>query len=408
MRQPLARTCITMTLKGEGSMAIYRMTPDQLKPLATTSFAGEGIMERRDLQRLLRSNIEVIAPETMVIAEEYGGWIDSRRRIDLLAIDRDANLVVIELKRVDDGGHMELQALRYAAMVSTMTFEQAVDAHAQFRDAQGMDGDARESILEFLGWADVDEDLFAQDVRVVLAAAEFSTELTTAVMWLNGRDLDIRCVRMKPYLLNQDVLLDVQQIIPLPEAAEYQVQIRAKEQDQRAASGRQMERLDFWRQLLERARTKTDLHAQISPTAYSWISTGAGYTGLGWNYFVRKYDAQVELYIDTADPEQNAAIFRALHEQRSAIEADFMEELDWQALPGRRACRIRKVIPEGGFRSPPEEWTGIQDAMIDAMIRLENALARRLDDVLRTLTQRPAGGTGNGTPRLTDTSGKES
>jgi len=31
--------------------------------------------------------------------------------------------VAIELKRTEDGGHMELQSTRYAAMVSTMTFD---------------------------------------------------------------------------------------------------------------------------------------------------------------------------------------------------------------------------------------------------------------------------------------------
>ena len=61
------------------------------------------MQERRDLQRLLRENVEVIAPDTLVIAEEFGDWEDSRRRIDLLAIDRSANLVVIELKRTEDG-----------------------------------------------------------------------------------------------------------------------------------------------------------------------------------------------------------------------------------------------------------------------------------------------------------------
>src|SRR3546814_14859597 len=82
------------------------------------------LQERRDLQRLLRENVAVIAPDTLVIAEEYGEWDDSRRRIDLLGIDRDANLVVIELKRTEDGGHMDLQAIRYAAMVSTMRSEE--------------------------------------------------------------------------------------------------------------------------------------------------------------------------------------------------------------------------------------------------------------------------------------------
>ena len=69
----------------------------------------------------------------MVITEEFGDWLDSLRRIDLLCVNSDANLVVIELKRSDDGGHMELQALRYAAMVSAMTFDQAVETFARYK-----------------------------------------------------------------------------------------------------------------------------------------------------------------------------------------------------------------------------------------------------------------------------------
>ena len=61
-----------------------------------------------------------------MIAEEFGQWEDSRRRIDLLGLDKGANLVVIELKRTEDGGHMELQAIRYAAMVSTLTFDKLI------------------------------------------------------------------------------------------------------------------------------------------------------------------------------------------------------------------------------------------------------------------------------------------
>ena len=147
------------------------------------------------MQRLLRENIAVIAPDTLVIAKEYGEWDDSRRRIDLLGFDREANLVVIELKRTEDAGHMELQAIRYAAMVSTMTFDQAVAAFDRYLRQIGCeDADARGELLAFLGWDEPDHDQFAQEVKIVLASAEFSLELTTAVLWLNQRDLDIRCV----------------------------------------------------------------------------------------------------------------------------------------------------------------------------------------------------------------------
>jgi RecB family endonuclease NucS len=107
-------------------MPIYEMTDKEILPVKETTFNFAGLQERRDMQRLLRDHIEVIAPDTLLISEEFGEWDDSKRRIDLLALDKEANLVAIELKRTEDGGYMELQCLRYASMVSTMTFDQAM------------------------------------------------------------------------------------------------------------------------------------------------------------------------------------------------------------------------------------------------------------------------------------------
>jgi len=216
-------------------MAIYQVTQDKLTALDRTTFAAEGIRERDDLQRLLREKIEVLSPDTLVIAEEFGEWEDSRRRIDLLGLDKESNLVVIELKRTEDGGRMELQAIRYAAMVSTLTFDRVVSIYQDFLRKHSREDDAKERILEFLGQDEPDEDEFGQDVRIVLASAEFSKELTSAVIWLNNHGLDIRCVRMRPYKDGEKTLLDIQTVIPLPEAEEYQIQIREKQQREREA-----------------------------------------------------------------------------------------------------------------------------------------------------------------------------
>ena len=120
-------------------MPIYEFAETDIFRLDETTFNLAGLQERRDLQRLLREHIEVIAPNSLVIAEEFGDWDESRRRIDLLAIDKEANLVVIELKRTEDGGHMELQSIRYASMVSTMTFDQAANAFGQYLKQIGKD-----------------------------------------------------------------------------------------------------------------------------------------------------------------------------------------------------------------------------------------------------------------------------
>jgi hypothetical protein len=216
-------------------MPIYRLTKDSLELLRETSFSQQRIKERDDLQRVLRTNIGIIAPDVLVIAEEFGEWEGSRRRIDLLGVDRRANLVVIELKRDEEGAHMELQAIRYAAMVSQMTFERAVEVFQAFLDSLGDERDARDVLLEFLGWDEPREEEFGQDVRMVLASADFSKELTTAVLWLNERDLDIQCVRLKPYDSPEGLLIDAQKLIPLPEAADYQEGVRRKAGERREA-----------------------------------------------------------------------------------------------------------------------------------------------------------------------------
>lgn len=216
-------------------MPIYRMTEKRIEPIPTISFADAGIMERSDLQRLLRDQIELIAPDTLVIGEEFGDFDGSSRRIDLLAVDSDGNLVVIELKRTEDGVHMELQAIRYAAMVSTMTFDQAVSCFEAYVQRRGQTRNARADLLAFLEWEDGHENVFGEKVKVILASADFSQEVTTTVLWLNAQGLDIRCVRLRPYGTRDNLLLDVQQVIPLPEAADYQVRVREKQQQSRSA-----------------------------------------------------------------------------------------------------------------------------------------------------------------------------
>jgi hypothetical protein len=227
-------------------MPVYEITADAINALDEITFGAVGIRERYDLQRLLRDSFSVLDRDVMIITEEFGEWEESRRRIDLLGLDRSGNLIVIELKRTEDGGHMELQALRYAAMVSTMTFAKIVSVHDTYLKTHGREGDAETAILEFLGWDEPNQEEFAQDVRIVLASAEFSKELTTSVMWLNQRDIDIRCIRLKPYRLGERILLDVQQIIPLPESTDYQVRIREKAVEQRQARQQQTTR-DFTR-----------------------------------------------------------------------------------------------------------------------------------------------------------------
>jgi hypothetical protein len=130
---------------------------------------------------------------------------------------------------------MELQALRYAAMVSTMTFDRVVDIYERYSNLDR--NIAERKLRELLGWEEGSgkEAEFPNDIRIVLASADFDREITNTVMWLNQRDLDIRCVRMKPYQLGDSILLDIEQIIPLPEAQDYQVRLKHQSAVQKVA-----------------------------------------------------------------------------------------------------------------------------------------------------------------------------
>ena len=235
-------------------MALFKWNKDNFKDdlleIKRTEFAQE-----KDLQRLLRDKPEAIERGLFIVAEEYSNWAESSRRIDLLGLDKEGNIVVVELKR-DKGPFMDLQAIRYAALVSTMTFNDLVKAHSEFlakrekekaeeaKSPEELTEESRKKLLEFLS-SDDDVEIESDDdveisstPRIILVASDFPKELTTAVLWLNDQGLDVKCVQAIPYKLGEERLIDISQIIPLKEAADYQVKKAEKEREVRVAKKR--------------------------------------------------------------------------------------------------------------------------------------------------------------------------
>lgn len=150
-------------------------------------------------------------------------------------------------------------------------------------------------------------------------------------------------------------------------------------QTKKELAERHIIRQRFWTELLEMARAKTKLHSAISPGKDGCIGTGAGKSGLSFNYVIGQHQARVELYIDQGKDAEDAnkAIYDQLQENKASIEERFGGPLEWQRLDGRRACRIKNDITSGGYRDE-DMWPEIQDAMIDAMVNLEGALRKHI------------------------------
>ena len=237
-------------------MAIYKMARDKKEfvEVEPTSFGNEGVLERADLQRILRDQPEVLEKGLLIISEEFGNWEDSNRRIDLLGLDAGGRLVVVELKRGETGQHMDLQAIRYAAMVANMTLQQAVYTFQDYLEERAKEpgeepveeGEAESRIREHLGIAELDNRAIQTEMpRIILASENFSKELTTCVMWLNDswlRDTghEIKCIRLQPHRNGDEVLVESSVVVPLPEASDYQIRVGQREREKRLDEPRRL------------------------------------------------------------------------------------------------------------------------------------------------------------------------
>ncbi|MBD2769775.1 hypothetical protein IC235_17945 [Hymenobacter sp. BT664] len=226
-------------------LVIPTQNPKQFTQVQAGTFNALAIWERAHIQEWVRQAPEILGEDLLVVSMEFDRFKQSADRLDLLALDRRGNLVVVELKRDGLASYADLQALRYAAMVSTMTIEKLLPYFVHYQQKYVGLADmtairAQELIQEFVTQNDTFKEL-SNRPRIILCSENFSTELTTTVLWLNQTELDISCVRIVPYKVDDKVVVVPTKIIPLQEANQYMVELENKErgkEQQAAQSGR--------------------------------------------------------------------------------------------------------------------------------------------------------------------------
>ncbi len=216
--------------------------------------------------------------------------------------------------------------------------------------------------------------LVAMDAKVAIwIVSEPRPEHVNAITWLNeASSASFYLLKLEAVKIGNSTPAPLLTLIVGPSEEAREVGKTKKEMVERHFLRKQ-----FWEGLLEKAKSKTKLHSGISSSNYNWIGAGSGVGGVGFNYSVRQHDAQVELYIDqdreSAEGKGNKLIFDKLHEHKDKIESVFGGPLNWERLDQRRACRISKVIPIAGYRDE-EKWPEAHDVLVDAMIKLDQAL----------------------------------
>ncbi len=204
---------------------------DKWETVKPTGFISLKIWERKHIEEWIRSSPDILGEDLLIVSMEFDKFVQSDDRLDLLAIDRQGNLVVIELKRDILAGYADLQAIRYAAMISAMNLEKLLPYYSSYKnkyEGEMIDESmAFGEITEFVNVDDFEE--LSNKPRIILCSEGFSTEVTTTALWLRQFGVDISCITIKPYKVNQSVIIVPTKVIPIQEAKDYLVDIQKKE-----------------------------------------------------------------------------------------------------------------------------------------------------------------------------------
>jgi hypothetical protein len=210
------------------------ITAKTASPVMPTSFPTLELRERFDIQEWVLGTPTLLGEDLLIVATEFDRFDRTSERLDVLAVDRKGKLVVIELKRTAVGTAAELQALRYAAFCSTFSLEDVSEFYARHLASRGEPGisaaEAHERILDFVG--DPSFQMLDDKPRIVLAAQDYPPEITATVLWLRSFEVDIRCVRLTPYVVDGQLLVDSSVLIPLPETEAFQIRRERKDIEQ--------------------------------------------------------------------------------------------------------------------------------------------------------------------------------
>ncbi|MBD3180388.1 MAG: DUF4268 domain-containing protein [Candidatus Latescibacteria bacterium] len=368
---------------------MYKIIRDrnEVEELNQCTFSELGFKEREHFQEWIVKTPSIFGEELLILQKEFSGFSDTRERLDLLALDKQGDLVIIENKLDDSGRDVTWQALKYTSYCSNLSKDDISKIYQDYLDKYNKEQNAEEKLAEFMELEDYDELEInkGSSQRIILAAANFRKEVTSTVLWLLNYKLRIKCFKLTPYSLGDQLFLTVDQIIPTKDAEEYMIGMAEKVQDEidskTKLSNRHRIRREFWIRLIDDMNNKSELYSNISPSIYNWISTTAGLRGVGFNFAVSKYYGRAEIYIDRGDYDENKKIFDMLYEQKKEIESDFKGTLTWERLDDKRASRIKTEMETNVFKK--ENWDEMIKFMTGKMIELERVFRPMIAEIGR-------------------------
>lgn len=368
-------------------MYLVNKENNNIKALEEITFTQAGFRERQHLQEWIAKNPSCLGEELLIIQKEFAGFDDTRERLDLLALDKRGNLVVIENKLDDTGRDVVWQALKYVSYCSSLTTQDIEQMFSNYLSDNNIAQNSQELLTEFFGDEDYGEIInIGYSQRTILVAGSYRKEVTSTVMWLLNNGIDITCFKAVPFLFKEDVLLDFKQIIPLKEAEEFMIKIAAKQKEevinQKLRGSRHNKRESFWKKFLEHANQKTSLTQSLSPAKESWLPVALGMGGVGLNSVISGRYARCEVYINRGGAEVNKKTFDELLVHKDSIEKELGESLIWERMDDKVTSRI-KLQKDGLNLYNEEDHPEMIDFLIETMMKMHLVFKKYVENLER-------------------------
>jgi hypothetical protein len=368
-------------------MYLIKKEANRIEKLDSTSFQQLGFREREHLQEWIAHNPSCLNDELLIIQKEFDGFNDTSERLDLLALDKQGNLVIIENKLDDTGRDVTWQVMKYASYCSTLNSSNIISIFQAYLDKSGVNDKAETILEEFLESDDFRERLnIGNSQRIIMVAGEFRKEVTSTVLWLLNYGLRVQCFKATPFKLQEQLFLSMEQIIPIKDAEDFVISMAKKSREevgmQEEIKERHIVRRKFWTAYLKEINKVSTLYQNVSPSKDHWISAGAGMGGITYTSVVTGDYIRIELTISGKTQEENKVIFDTLCSKRQEIEELFGSQLVWERLDDKKMSRI-KFESAGVSVFNEEDWPSMINFMIMYVPKFENAFKKAIQDLER-------------------------
>lgn len=185
--------------------------------LNRTTISEQNFLEDDLREWILDASQSILGENVLLIGHEVS-IKNIRDGIDLLAIDRDGNVIIIELKKGRITGKTDFQALKYAAYTSHWDYDQLRNQFESFKSTSWGEAiyDDETKFTEALDKFCNDDYSLNQDQRILLVGEGVAERLDIVSRWLSDRDVDITIVEIQLYEDNGRLYLDTERKIPVP------------------------------------------------------------------------------------------------------------------------------------------------------------------------------------------------